>query len=236
MKKKLKDGIAIFLTAILGIAIGISFSEGYKYTKSVEYLVKKYEHNASTENLMKLCVRCADNADMRYLEYVDELMQREDYEKYLLLANPTCKENDIETLKDVQMAFTLAIAVSNENLTAFLESLDRYYLEIDNAPFVLHEVMANIENSFISDNQEVIVAHLYDLAMQVEKTSEKAKALLNILAYYKVADPTNAAVEQLPKQIAEILYGPDYDPNVLQTYEHATDTYATYWKDFLNLV
>lgn len=238
-KKTFNKYIILILCCSIGVTIGVLSHKLYNkyidYKDSSKYFEKVYIKDPTTSNLIKLCDSYLENNNIKYLDYVDKLLDAEDYEQAVLdyYKNDSDFVNDSYIYKNVHLISTMYVCAVNNDIDKFLSSIEKYYpqLPLSAKLTCFHNAMLKLNTPFLTDNIDVIVNKMYSIISETDPPANQFVDLLSVLAYYQVADKNNPQVEIIRNKIQKLeLTDKDIFARIQ---EESMKTYMYYWTDLL---
>lgn len=196
------------------VAIGFFANQAYhKYQNRHVVLVSSEESSVkspSTRDLIRICDKYIRTNDLRYLDYIDELLNAEDYEQEVL----EYYKNDAEFLhyalyygcKDTHLISTMYICAVNNDIDKFIAAMEKYYPQMTAGKrgVCFSNTMLKIKTDFIKSNIDVITDMMHSFSFETDNPIFKILELSNILTAYKVADGNNPKIKEIEKEIEAV--------------------------------
>lgn len=180
-KTYVKYIVLLVICCSLAFTIGFAANKAYhKYKADKEYFQSSYTQKRSTIDLISLCDEYIRTNDLRYLNYIDELLNAEDYEQEVL----EYYKNDAEFLnyaflygsKNTHLVSAIYICAVNNDIDKFISVMEKYYPQMSAG---IREICFN-------------------------NTMMKILALSNVLAAYKAYDANNPKIKEIEKEIKAV--------------------------------
>lgn len=208
------------------------------YKESVEYLEKTYTKDPTKNNLMKLCGKCMDTNNMKYLDYADKLLNLEDCGQIVLdyyKDNPELtNQSNSDSYKDICLLLTMSICAKNNDIDKFIFAMNKYYpqLPLEYKHSYFYDVLIKQNSAFIMDNKDIIIKTVYSLIIESnDPPQSKLVDLISILSFYQVIDQDNPQVETIKGEIknARNLWKSIDDKTFAELHDKISKTYVQYW-------
>lgn len=234
MKRKVLT-IIVFLFAFSIVAVPSLAKITNQYLTSPNYYEKVYQKNPTTHNLLVLCDACLDNNDKKYLLYIDELLNAEDFEQAINEYYGYDKSK-ILTTKNAFRVATVGVAVVNNDMDDFNDSMKKYYVELESGdrPKYFFKILADVDASFVYENKNAIIQIFYEIAKQEDIPLLKLRELLNILAFYNVTNEKSETIAEVEEEITNVCTQINFNESYEVGLKSIVEEYEEYWADLLS--
>ena len=232
MKKSLFIIIFLFVFAIATVPSLAKITD--HYLTSPNYYEKVYQKNPTTYNLVVLCDACLDNNDKKYLLYIDELLTAEDFEQ-AIKAYYGYDESKILTTKNALRIATVGVAVANNSMDDFNDSMKKHYVELESGdrPQFFYKILVGLDTSFVYENKDAIIQIFCEIAEQEDIPLFKLRELLNILAFYNVTNEKSEAIAEIKEEINDVCTQINFDETYEAGLKSIVEEYEKYWEELL---
>lgn len=233
MKRKVLI-IFVFFFAFSIVAVPSLAKITKQYLTSPDYYEKVYQKNPTTYNLVVLCDACLDNNDKKYLLYIDELLTAEDFEQ-AIKAYYGYDESKILTTKNALRIATVGVAVANNSMDDFNDSMKKHYVELESGdrPKYFHKILVDLDTTFVYENKSAIIKIFCEIAKQEDIPLFKLRELLNILAFYNVTNEKSEAIAEIKEEINVVCNQINFNDSYETGIKSMLKEYEEYWKDLL---
>lgn len=213
-KTYVKYIVLLVICCSLAFTMGFAANKAYhKYQNHNFYLVSSEENfvkSSSTRDLIRICDEYIRTNDLRYMDYIDELLNAEDYEQEVL----EYYKNDAEFLnyaflygsKNTHLVSAIYICAVNNDIDKFISVMEKYYPQMSAGirEICFNNTMMKLKNGFIKENIGVIADEMYSLSFEADNPMMKILALSNVLAAYKAYDANNPKIKEIEKEIKAV--------------------------------
>lgn len=241
-KTYVKYVILLAICCFLAFTIGFAANKAYhKYKADKEYPQSSYTQKRSTTDLISLCDGYIRTNDLKYLDYVDELLSAEDYEQEVLEYYKDDTEFSsymfLYGSKNTHLVSAIYICAVNNDIDKFISALEKYYPQMSSGirEICFNNTMMKLKNDFIKDNIDIIADKMHSLNFDNATPLHKIFNLSNVLAAYEADDKNNPKIKEIEKEIEAIYseWNPTDKNAALKTQEEQMKNYTTCWNYML---
>lgn len=245
MKKAFIKYMILILCCFFALTIGIVANKTYHkyidYKRGTEYPEKNYTQSLATNDLVRLCDGYIRTNDLKYLDYIDELLNAEDYEQ----AVSEYYKNDVEFMsytylygnKNTHLISAMYICAVNNDIDKFIAAMEKYYPQMSSGIRVIcfNNTMLKIKTNFIKDNIDIIADTMHSLNFETGTHIHKILELSNVLIAYKVADGNNPKIKEIEKEIEAVYdeWKPTDKNAVEEIQKEQMENYIYCWTDMM---
>ena len=212
MKRKTIIIIAIVLSIVfIGVCVvGVLYF--YLSNNAQRQCILRYENDNSTKNLIDVCNVLYINDDIKFLDYVDILLDRPDFKE---VYNQGENNKFIwHQYNDLLILQALVCAVKTEDFDLFEDKVYEYLPKLAMYKPIFFLSCSLCKNSeFANKNKQRILELLIDLYNSAED-DEKKEFLINIVAYYRYFENENEDYQYYLGELRDLMKdAKDYEKN-----------------------
>lgn len=155
-----------------------------------QYQILKYKIDDSTENLINLCDNLIVGGDIKFLDYVDILLNREDFED---VYNKMNKDLSWEKYNDLLILQTFKCIIQSDESNELEETVINYFPKVKMSDPLAHLSYALGKKTKVANENKINIINGIIRLYNFSSGDEKQKYLEYIVAYYSYYDINNEA-------------------------------------------
>lgn len=253
MKKSIKILAYSILAVVIFILTNFIYNKIVDNNKivnnkdTVEQAIEIYNNEKSVDNLILLCDVLETYNDIRIIDYLDEALKIDNElivekvpqlyasnEEYLNMV----QEMGPEVYKGQWLSTALVLCANKGDMATYKQLFLKYLPEIhyEYRMLAFASSFTKYENTFLTDNIEIIVEMLQQLYEGSDNDFDKVKYLSMVASLYTHDESTHDKAKQCLEQMSNIVINTKEDKELLQdlTNDYAVD--CRYWSAILTYI